>query len=103
MVGAMIFIGSVHASTLVSGAISTDTTWVLANSPYRLSGTVWVNSGVTLTVEPGVVVDLYLYSIMVSGTLNAQGTSSSYIVFQTSYPPSFPAIGLFGGPGWDET
>lgn len=75
--GAMIFVGSVHASAQVTGTISTDTVWTLADSPYRLSGTVVVNSGVKLTIEPGVVVDLYMYSILVSGTLNAQGTSNT--------------------------
>ena len=101
--GAMIFVGSVHASAQVTGTISTNTTWTLADSPYRLSGTVVVNSGVKLTIEPGVVVDLYMYSIMVSGTLNAQGTSNNNIVFQTSYPPSLPQISFQASPGWNES
>jgi hypothetical protein len=40
---------------------------------------------------------------MVSGTLNAQGTSHNNIVFQTSYPPSSPLINFLYGPGWDES
>jgi hypothetical protein len=40
---------TVQASTDVSGAINTDTTWTLTNSPY-----VFVAPGVTLTVNPGV-------------------------------------------------
>ena len=40
---------------------------------------------------------------MVAGTLNAQGTSSNNVVFQTSYPPSYPTISFMSGPGWDES
>jgi hypothetical protein len=98
----MIFVGFVHASTQVGGVIASDATWTLAESPYMLTGTVVVNGGVTLTIEPGVVVDLYRYSIMVGGTLNAQGTSDSPIVFQTSYPPSYPVINFLSGSDWDE-
>jgi len=101
--GTLIFVGSVNVSAQVIGPISTDTTWTLAESPYRLSGNVIVNSGVTLTIDPGVVVDLYMYSISVSGTLNAQGTSNNNIVFQTSYPPSYPVINFMSGNNWNES
>jgi hypothetical protein len=99
----LLFVDQVHASNQVGGTIVSDTTWTLTDSPYKLSGSVTINGGVTLTIEPGVVVDLYLYSIMVIGTLNAQGTSDNNIVFQTSYPPSSPLINFLSGPGWDES
>ena len=71
-----------HAATNVSGAIASDTTWTLAGHPYVVTGNVTVNAGVTLTVDPGVVVkfsaDRYLY---VNGNLNAQGTSGNSIYF----------------------
>jgi hypothetical protein len=54
----LLFVDDVHASTQVGGTIASDTTWTLADSPYRLSGGVMINSGFTLTIEPGVVVDL---------------------------------------------
>ena len=42
--------------TPVSGTIATDTTWTLANSPYFVTGAIQVNPGVTLTIQPGVVI-----------------------------------------------
>jgi hypothetical protein len=61
-----------HAAT-VSGIMTSNTTWTPANSPYDLTGNVLVNDGVTLTVEPGVTVNLGSYYIMVNGTLQATG------------------------------
>ena len=42
--------------TDVSGAISVDTTWTLAGSPYVVVGDVTVEPDITLTIEPGVQV-----------------------------------------------
>ena len=69
----------VQASANVSGIIETDTVWTRAISPYNLTANVLVSNGVTLTIEPGVTVNLNGYYIMVNGTLNARGTSSDYI------------------------
>jgi hypothetical protein len=44
------------AQTFVSGTLSTNTTWTLAQSPIVVTSTVQVPGGVTLTIEPGVVV-----------------------------------------------
>jgi parallel beta-helix repeat protein len=74
-------LGTVHAATSVSGIITSDTTWTKANSPYTLIGNVLVSNGVTLTIEPGVMVNLEGYYIMVNGTLQARGTSAERISF----------------------
>ena len=66
----------------VSGVIIEDTTWKSINSPYIVTGNILVNEGVTLTIEPGVVVkfedhsvaDYYGYYIKIDGTLVAKGT-----------------------------
>ena len=42
----------------VGGIISQDTTWDLQNSPYRLVSFLYIASGVTLTIEPGVQVQI---------------------------------------------
>ena len=49
-------VNSVNAQTNVSGTISTNTNWVLGSSPYIVKGNLLISSGVTLTIDPGVVV-----------------------------------------------
>ena len=67
----------------VSGIISSNTTWTPANSPYDLTGNILVNDGVTLTVEPGVTVNLGSFYIMVNGTLRAAGDGINLIYFNS--------------------
>ena len=82
-VSGLIFVGGLQLAlaTNVSSIIASDTTWTKANSPYNLVGNVLVNNGVTLTIEPGVTVNLNSYYIMVNGTLTARGTSDDQIRF----------------------
>jgi len=65
--------------TVVSGGISSDTTWNAAGSPYYISGYTWVSKGATLTIEPGTVVRFrksdYWQELDVEGTLNCDGAT----------------------------
>ena len=76
------------ADTEINEYISSDTIWNLSGSPYILQRNVIVEEGVTLTIEPGVVV-LFNgnYDLAVDGVLDASGNSTAYITF-TSYNSS---------------
>ena len=73
--------GSAQTGTNVIGIISSNTTWAPANSPFTLSGPTAVNVGITLTIEPGVTVNINGYYIQVNGTLTAIGTTNNMIQF----------------------
>ncbi len=68
-----------QSGTSVGGLISSDTTWTAVNSPYNLIGPVGVVAGVTLTIQPGVTVNLNSYYMQINGSLSAIGTSTSPI------------------------
>ena len=75
----------VYGDTYVSGNITTDTTWTKANSPYIVTGTIQVFSGVMLTIEPGVTVKFNdATQLTVGGQLIAIGTDSERIIFTSS-------------------
>ena len=75
----------VYGDTYVSGNITTDTTWTKANSPYIVTGTVQIFSGVTLTIEPGVTAKFDDETgLTVGGQLIAIGTDSERIIFTSS-------------------
>ncbi len=56
----------------VSGTISQDSIWTLAESPYTVTSNLTISSGVTLTVDSGVVVEFNTgISLTVRGNLDA--------------------------------
>ncbi len=99
---------AVYASMTVSGALTGNTTWLKANSPYIMTGSVTVPFGDTLTIEPGVVVKAIatgqswnLCSLTVSGVLIAEGIVSDSITFMSnaSTPKNSDWQGIFLQPG----
>jgi hypothetical protein len=80
---AVLALAAAAAATNVSGTIAANTTWTLAGSPWHVTGAVTVNSGVTLTVEPGVsVIFDGNHSLVVNGALVVNGTAGSHVTFQ---------------------
>ena len=72
-------------ATYVSGVIAANTTWTLANSPYIVNGGLAVDSGVTLTIQPGVMVKVdSTMSITIDGRLIAEGTVTDSITFTSN-------------------
>lgn len=84
---------------LSGGTYSSNTTWTTAQSPYVLDGSVSVAAGATLTIQPGVVVKLNgaFRTLVVSGTVNAVGTSANRITFTSIQDDSIG--GDCGGDG----
>ncbi|HEY9062580.1 MAG TPA: right-handed parallel beta-helix repeat-containing protein, partial [Pseudobacteroides sp.] len=92
-------------STNASGTINQNTTWTAANSPYILQGSITISAGVTLTVEPGVVIksNNNRHTISVQGKLNAIGTAESPIVFTSMKDSAYGGSGVTGSSSdyWD--
>src|SRR5882672_6269874 len=68
------------ADTIVSSNIAVNTTWGPAGNVYRITTSIAITSGVTLTIQPGVIVKFNAsQSLTVNGTLSAVGTAGSNI------------------------
>ena len=71
------------SETEVGGIINADTIWTLDNSPYIIIDTIQIPADVTLTIEPGVIInrptdgDMFL----LNGTIYAHGTVDDKIIF----------------------
>jgi parallel beta-helix repeat protein len=84
----------VHAATSVSGSITSNTTWTKANSPYQITSWLTVQEGVTLTIEPGVTLDMNGWYMSVLGHLHAQGKTYNQIHFISEREGFAPGIYL---------
>jgi len=87
-----VYSASINLSrTLKSGTLISNETWTAGGSPYVIQGNVLVSTGVTLTINPGVIVKfnsgMGLNAYM--GTLVAQGTYTNPITFTSNkYDPA---------------
>ncbi len=90
---------SINAQIVVSGDITSNTTWT-KNNTYLLEGFVYVTNGATLTIEPGTVVkgDKNTKGSLIitrGAKINANGTPNEPIVFTSNEPT--PSYGDWGG------
>jgi hypothetical protein len=66
----------------ISGVVSADTTWTVAQSPFTMTRNTLVVNSATLRIDPGVVVVVSpACSLMVDGALVALGTAAQPIKF----------------------
>jgi hypothetical protein len=72
------------SGTPICGVIDADTTWTLDGSPYLVTCNTDVALGVTLTVEPGVVVQLSHAQLAIYGNLVAEGEDQQPITFTSA-------------------
>lgn len=83
----VVLLPGVSLATDVGGIIDTDATWDLAGSPYHFISDVQIAAGVTLTINPGVVVNGFYetdgapFRFRLWGDLYAVGTETSNIIF----------------------
>ncbi len=75
----------IEAGTEVSGTLTGNTTWRIENSPYIVTQSVLIDTGATLTIEPGVTIKFNtLLGMRVDGTLIARGTTGEPITFTSN-------------------
>jgi hypothetical protein len=86
-----------YGETGFSRTIGSDTVWTKTGSPYTLDGNVLVEEDATLTIEPGVTVNLGHNIIQVNGTLKVQGSVSDKIVFTTENKVIYDRFTPLGG------
>ncbi len=71
--------------TKVQGIISQNTIWTLENSPYLVVGNLKIEKGVTLEINPGVVIRFDgNYYLMVAGELKSKGTPQNLVTFTSN-------------------
>ena len=90
-------------ATLIPGGNLFTQTWTAAGSPYQVQGDITIPAGVTLTIEPGTLVQFALtddqssgadatrVEVILAGTLDVNGTSGSPVAFESVGPPSLQA------------
>ncbi|MBL7900925.1 MAG: T9SS type A sorting domain-containing protein [Bacteroidia bacterium] len=70
-------ISSLFAATPVPASVTASQSWTLSGSPYEVGSDVVIQNGVTITVEPGVVIQgSGNYKITINGTMELLGSSA---------------------------
>ncbi len=89
----LLLVSSKANATNITGGIFSNTTWTAANSPYIILDSCVIFQGVTLTIDPGVVVEFDDNAFIDQrGTLIANGTVGDSITFTSSSATPYPGI-----------
>lgn len=93
--------GLIFSQSQIGGVISVNKTLLESESPYFVTKNTLVSQGVTLTIEPGVVLHFRDSCILqVDGTLRAMGTAQKPIAFRGMPGASYYNFMPFHGHGW---
>ena len=74
---------SAFSQTDVAGTFLSDTEWTLAGSPYTLTSTVGIPTGVTLTIQAGVQVNGD-FDLLIKGRVIVNGSNSQPVAFSNT-------------------
>jgi hypothetical protein len=85
--------------TVLPSSVSADTVLTADRSPYLVEDAMVVMPGVTLTIEPGVVVWFRNLGLVVRGTLQAGGAADQPVVFSGLNARGWKGIFIDGGEG----
>jgi hypothetical protein len=81
--------------TVIGGTLGTDTTLTTGSAPYALSGDLIVPAGITLTIQPGVKIEVPAgRNIRVQGVLNVEGTAEQPVIIEGRNGARWGAISL---------
>jgi hypothetical protein len=90
----------VFSQTEVSGIIDSNTTWLKENSPYLVTDNILVESGITLTIEPGTVIEFNANKYIRSeGALIAIGEFGDSIYFKSRNTTKWKGLEFKSGGG----
>ena len=91
-----------HYPVEVGGHVTVNTAWEIDKSPFIAVADIIVDSGRSLTLQPGVSVEFDgFFALQVYGNLLAQGTvdSNIHLTSHGSVPTGWEGIKIFGGNG----
>jgi hypothetical protein len=82
---------SILLPTDITNNITSNTTWTKADGPYTIKTSISISNGVTLTIEPGIIIKFDNgTSITANGKINAVGTSADSIFFTSNKETPIP-------------
>ncbi|MEM7372605.1 MAG: T9SS type A sorting domain-containing protein [Bacteroidota bacterium] len=92
---------SLLSQTQITNDISSNTTWDLVGSPYQIMNDIAIDSGITLTINPGVHILCHTnIRITVNGSISAIGTATDSIYIRSMNQSYLGTIGPSSHYDW---
>jgi hypothetical protein len=82
----LMFAGTAHAQTAISGVISSDTQWEAGAGPYLVTGELRIDGGATLSVEPGtrIYMEAGAGVLVANGAIHMDATAADPIIVSSA-------------------